>query len=155
MLFRRIAALAFGIALAFTTGAGAAPPGMEMPPQPKVRPAGIPAGYVMVSPCVQAMGEHWANPKNLEAPIYGTYDGKVVFSEIMIPKAVLVRGFSYDNLTPLPGHTINHVDIDYEPHGHAGMPIPHYDIHAYYVSHAAHLKYCPNGAPNPHLLPTG
>ncbi|HEY8313474.1 MAG TPA: hypothetical protein VIG51_04795 [Candidatus Baltobacteraceae bacterium] len=117
----------------------------DLPPQPKVPPAGMPAGYVMVSPCVPGMGEHWANPKDLHAPMYGTYDGKVVFSEIMVPKAQFDKGFNYEDLAALPGHTINHVDIEYEPHGHAGMPIPHYDIHAYYVSHQTHGAYCATG----------
>lgn len=106
------------------------------------RPAGLPAGYVMVSPCVPGMGEHWADPKDLHAPIYGIYHGKVVFSEIMVPKAEFEKGFNYEDLTALPGHTIQHVDIEYEPTGHPGMTIPHYDIHAYYVSHAAHTAYC-------------
>ena len=123
--------------------------GMQLPPQPKTRPEGMPAGYVMVSPCVQTMGEHWANPKNMQAPIYGTYKGKLVFSEIMVPKAQFEKGFNYSDLTALPGHTINHVDIEYHPHGHEGMPIPHYDIHAYYVPHAVHMRYCPNGVPDP------
>lgn len=109
------------------------------------RPAGLPAGYVMVSPCIPQMGEHWANPKNMQAPIYGVYHGKVVFSEIMVPKAQFEKGFNYENLTALPGHSIQHVDIEYEPHGHPGMTFPHYDIHAYYVSHAEHMAYCPNG----------
>lgn len=133
MLTRSILALAAVLGL----GAPAAAAG--------ARPAGMPAGYVMVSPCIPAMGAHWADPKNLQAPIYGTYDGKVVFSEIMIPKAQFERGFNYENLTALPGYSINHVDIEYEPHGHEGMAIPHYDIHAYYVSQATHMAYCPNG----------
>jgi len=87
------------------------------------------------------MGEHWANPKNLQQPIYGTYRGQVVFSEIMVPKTEFEKGFNYLNLRPLPGHTIDHVDIEYEPHGHEGMPIAHYDVHAYYVAHAAHMGY--------------
>jgi hypothetical protein len=131
------------VALSFIAApALAASSGMQMPPQPKQRPAGLPAAYVMVSPCVPSMGEHWANPQNLQAPIYGTYQGKVVFSEIMVPKAQFDKGFNYENLRALPGHRIDHVDIEYEPHGHPGMTIPHYDIHAYYVTHAAHMAYC-------------
>lgn len=133
-------------ALALTTSmAAAAPAGMQLPPQPKVRPAGIPAGYVMVSPCVPQMGEHWANPKNLQAPIYGTYKGKVIFSEIMIPTSVLDKGFNYPNLRALPGHTADHLAIEFEPHGHEGMPIPHYDFHLYYISPAAVAQVCPKG----------
>lgn len=133
MLFRSIIVLAAALGLAVPALATAA------------RPAGLPAGYVMVSPCVPGMGEHWANPKNLQAPIYGVYNGKVVFSEIMVPKAQFEKGFNFENLTALPGHTINHVDIEYEPQGHPGMTTAHYDIHAYYVSHAAHTAYCAGG----------
>ena len=133
MLFRSIIVLAAALGLAVPALATAA------------RPAGLPAGYVMVSPCVPGMGEHWANPKNLQAPIYGVYNGKVVFSEIMVPKAGFEKGFNFENLTALPGHTINHVDIEYEPQGHPGMTTAHYDIHAYYVSHAAHTAYCAGG----------
>jgi hypothetical protein len=109
------------------------------------RPADLPSGYVMVSPCVPQMGEHWANPKDMQAPIYGVYHGKVIFSEIMVPKAEFQKGFNYENLRALPGYKIDHVDIEYEAHGHPGMTFAHYDIHAYYVSHAAHTAYCPNG----------
>ncbi len=149
-MLQRLMVFVFALAAATPAALAAAPPeGMQLPPQPKVRPAGIPAGYMLVSPCVQTMGDHWADLKNMQAPIYGTYDGKVVFSEIMVPKSEFERGFNYTDLTALPGHTINHVDIEYHPHGHEGMPIPHYDIHAYYVSHATHMHYCPDGAPDP------
>src|SRR5438309_1120611 len=57
----------------------------QLPPQPKVHPAGIPKDALLVSPCIVDMGEHWANPRNLPVgPIYGVYNGKPVFSEIMI-----------------------------------------------------------------------
>jgi hypothetical protein len=49
-------------------------------------------------------------------------------------------------LRPLPGYTIDHVDVEYVPYGHAGYPIPHYDLHAYYVPHAVHEAFCPDGA---------
>ncbi len=126
--------------------AGAAAP-MQLPPQPKVHPAGIPADAVLVSPCVAGMGDHWANPKDLPVgPIYGTYNGKPVFTEIMIDQQDFVQGKSFeDMLKPLPGYQIDHVDVEFEPHGHEGYPIPHYDVHAYYVPHAVHMAYCPNG----------
>lgn len=149
-MFRRLcsAALAFSMC---TAAALAAPPmpGMQLPPQPKVRPAGIPDAYVMVSPCIQGMGEHWANPKDLTAPIYGTSDGKLVFSEIMVPLKQLNAGFNYPNLAAVPGHTIDHVSIEFHPKGHEGMMIPHYDIHAYYIAYAQQKAICPNGIPDP------
>lgn len=122
---------------------------MQLPPQPKVHPAGIPASYMLVSPCVAGMGDHWANPKDLTQPIYGTANGKVVFSEIMVPLTVLNKGFNEPNLAALPGHTIDHVAIEWHPKGHPGMPIPHYDIHAYYISYAEQKALCPHGIPDP------
>lgn len=152
-MFRPLISVLFAFSLAATAALAAAPmKGMDLPPQPKVRPAGIPSGFMMVSPCVQAMGEHWANLKSKSAmtgPIYGTYQGKPVFSEIMITREQLQKGFNYSNLTALPGHTIDHVDMNFEPHGHPGMPFPHYDLHAYYVSAAEQAKICPNGVPDP------
>ena len=140
----------FAFALACTgLSAAAPPPGMQLPPQPKVRPAGIPAGYVLVSPCIRGMGDHWANLKTMSAPIYGTANGKVVFSEIMVPLKTLAAGYNYRNLTALPGHTIDHVALEWHPKGHEGMPVPHYDVHAYYISYAQQKAICPGGIPDP------
>jgi hypothetical protein len=87
-------------------------------------------------------------------PIYGVYDGKPVFTEIMVSVKQLQEGFSYANLLALPGYTIDHVDFRYEPNGHAGMPVPHYDLHAYYVTAAAQAAICPNGIPDPSMKAT-
>jgi hypothetical protein len=147
-----LAALVISSANAF-----AAPPmkGPALPPQPKVRPAGLPKDVVMVSPCVATMGEHWVNLKNMPTgPIYGTYQGKPVFTEIMVTVEQLKKGFSWANIRALPGYTIDHVDFAYEPNGHAGLPVPHYDVHAYYVSPAAEAKICPDGIPDPAMKPT-
>ncbi|HTU81194.1 MAG TPA: hypothetical protein VMF61_03640 [Candidatus Acidoferrales bacterium] len=142
--------MVFATALPQVASADAMP---NLPPQPKVRPAGLPAGYVLVSPCIATMGEHWANPKDPQAPIYGTWQGKVIFTEIMVPLTQLQQGFSYADLRPLPGNTIDHVDFEFEPHGHEGMPVPHYDLHAYYISAAAQAAVCPDGIPDPALKP--
>lgn len=109
------------------------------PPKP------IPSNYVQVSPCVPTMGDHYANPKSpLDGTtIYGTYEGKPVFTEIMLTPKDFAAGKSWENvLKPLPGYAIDHVDIEYLPHGHPGMPFAHYDLHAYYVAHATHMEFC-------------
>ena len=126
--------LAFAVAIALSSIATAA-----------AGPAGIPNDAICVSPCVAHMGEHWANPHVLShGPIYGVMHGKPVFTEIMIDKNAFGKGlYDHDQLKPLPGYAIDHVDIDFQPHGHPGFPIPHYDIHAYYVSHAKHMEFCP------------
>ncbi len=129
--------------------AGAAPEAPQLPPQPKVRPAGIPRDAVMISPCVATMGEHWANPRNLPTgPIYGVWQNKPVFTEIMVTVKQLQDGFSYANLRALSGYTIDHIDFKFEPHGHPGLPVPHYDLHAYYVSPAVQATICPHGIPD-------
>ena len=108
----------------------------------------------MVSPCVATMGEHWAALKDLPfGPLYGVYRGRPVFTEIMVSQKQFAQGFSYDDLKALPGYSIDHVNVEFEPHGHPGYPIPHYDIHAYYVTAAQEAQICPNGAPDEAMKP--
>jgi hypothetical protein len=127
----------------------------QLPPQPAVHPAGIPSDAVLVSPCIQTMGEHWAVLKNLPTgPIYGVWQGKPVFTEIMVSVAELEKGFSWANVRALPGYTIDHMDFKYEPKGHPGYPVPHYDVHLYYVSPAEQAQICPDGIPDPSMKPT-
>jgi hypothetical protein len=155
MMVRLVACCVLVLAFAATAApvaADSAPP--MLPPQPKVHPAGIPADAVRVSPCVAAMGEHWANLNDLPlGPIYGVWEGKPVFTEIMVSVKQLEDGFSYADIHALPGYTIDHIDFKYEPHGHAGFPVPHYDLHAYYVSTAVQATICPNGLPDPSMKP--
>lgn len=108
----------------------------------------------MVSPCIAGMGEHWANVQTNAPLIYGTYQGKIVFTEIMVPVSVLDKGFSFADIRALPGRTIDHIDFEFEPNGHEGMPVPHYDLHAYYVSPEVEKTICPDGIPNPAMKPT-
>ena len=128
------------------------PPGMTqaqykliMTPGP-AHPAGIPADAKPVLGCIPTMGYHYANPKDLPfGPIYGWYEGKPTFTEIMVDVKLFRSGKSWDDqLKPLPGYKIDHVDLWFEPHGHPGYPIPHYDIHAWYVPHSVHMYYCGN-----------
>jgi len=153
-MVRCTAAFAFALA-AFGFLAPAATDAGPLPPQPATHPAGIPTDSVRVSPCIATMGEHWANPKNLPlGPIYGVWQGRPVFTEIMVSVKQLQQGFSYANIRALPGYTIDHVDFKYEPNGHAGYPIPHYDVHAYYVSPAVQATICPDGIPDPSMKPS-
>ena len=128
---------------------------MQLPPQPAVHPAGIPQDAVLVSPCVAGMGEHWIALKNAPTgPIYGVWQGKPIFTEIMVTVDQLQKGFSWGNIKPLPGYTIDHADLRFEPKGHEGLPVPHYDLHLYYISYADQKKICPGGMADPSMLPT-
>jgi hypothetical protein len=155
-MVRFVTTLAFALALA----AAAAPAGADqsppmLPPQPAVHPAGIPKDAVLVSPCIATMGEHWVALKNAPTgPIYGVWQGKPVFTEIMVTLTQLNKGFSWADIHALPGYTIDHVDFAFEPNGHEGLPVPHYDLHAYYVSPEVEATICPNGIPDPAMKPT-
>ena len=115
-------------------------------PQPPAHVPGMP-NVIRVSDCIPTMGYHYADPKTLPfGPIYGWYDGKWVFTEIMpSPYQLSTAHQSFDDaLKPLPGYAINHVDFWYEKNGHPGYWAAHYDIHAYYVPHMEHMYWCGN-----------
>lgn len=118
---------------------------LAQPAAQKAKALGLSEGTVQVSPCVPGMGEHWARPQDLPfGPIYGVKGEKVVFVEIMVSQADFAAGKSWTGvLRPLKGHAVDHVDIEFVPKGHEGYEIPHYDIHAYFVPHEEHLRYCP------------
>jgi hypothetical protein len=96
----------------------------------------LPKGVVKISEVVPAMGEHWSDPKNLPlGPLYCVYKGKVVCIEYMISQADLQAGKSWPELTGLKNlPPINHVNMGFEPKGHEGYEVPHYDMHIYFVS---------------------
>lgn len=128
------------------------PPGMTaaqykmmMTPGPK-HPAGLPADVEPYLGCIPTMGYHYVNPKNAPfGPIYGWYNGKPIFTEIMVAESLFAKGTNWDSvLVPLPGYHIDHVDFWWEPHGHPGYLAPHYDIHAWYIPHAEHMTMCGN-----------
>ena len=146
------ALLALGSAASTAQEKQAMPPGMtpaimKMMTTPGApHPKGLPADVAPVMGCIPAMGFHYVSGKHWpNGPIYGYYQGKPVFTELMIEKTKFENGFDInDSLKPLPGYKIDHVDIWLEAQGHPGMPTPHYDIHAFYVSHAAHMTFCKN-----------
>jgi hypothetical protein len=113
---------------------------------PKGHPSTMPPGTVPVSGCIPTMGYHYAKPGNFPGgPIYGYYNGKATFTEVMVDKKQFDKGGNWDEiLRPLPGYKIDHVDIWFESHGHPGYTIPHYDIHAWYIPHAQHMTFCGN-----------
>ncbi len=108
-------------------------------------PAGLPLGLSPESGCVPSMGYHYAKDADWPfGPIYGYYNGKATFTEYMPTVQQFNDGFNLDEIQPLPGYKIDHIDIWYEKHGHKGLMVPHYDIHAWYVPHAEHMLFCNN-----------
>lgn len=68
-----------------------------------------------------------------------------MFTELIVTLEQLQKGFSYVSIRAFPGYTIDHVDFEFEPHGHGGFPVPDYNVHAYYVSPEAQATTCPDG----------
>lgn len=105
----------------------------------------MPAGTVQVSPVVPGMGEHWAEPADLPfGPIYGKFGDKLVFIEWMISQDDFEAGKSWTGLWSKNGEEmppVDHIDIEFQPTGHEGFEVPHYDIHVYFVSHEEHMAY--------------
>jgi len=136
---RHLAAIALTIILAAPTSAHDAPTGdiLDLPDASL-----LPEDVVQVSGVVPGMGEHWANPADLPlGPIYGVSEGKIIFLEFMIDRDSLARGQSYLELASKAGIAlppIDHTDISWEPNGHEGFEVPHYDIHMYFVTHTEH-----------------
>ncbi len=101
--------------------------------------ARLPAGTVRISPVVPGMGEHWANPKDLPlGPIYCVIQRRIVCAEFMIAQEDFERGRSFPVLeAPLrKGRRLpplDHLDVGFQAHGHAGFEVPHYDLHMYFI----------------------
>lgn len=87
---------------------------------------------------IPAMGEHWANPTLLPTgPIFGVHHNKLVFIEYMISQEDFMNGENHRNLQGIegiPNPPIVQTDIEFQPEGHPGFEVPHFDIHAYYIS---------------------
>ena len=99
----------------------------------------LPDGVVQVSPVIPGMGAHWANPKNLPlGPIYCVIEGRVTCMEYMISQDDFEAGKSFTELRPwfegAEQPAIDHIEFNFEPNGHEGYEIPHYDVHLYFVS---------------------
>ncbi|HHY50819.1 MAG TPA: hypothetical protein GYA10_13870 [Alphaproteobacteria bacterium] len=96
----------------------------------------LPSNVVQVSPLVPTMGEHWADPSTLPlGPIYCVHKGKIVCLEFMMSQEDFSSGKSWPVLAGLPGlPPVNHVNVGFEPNGHEGFEVPHYDVHMYFIS---------------------
>ena len=105
----------------------------------------LPEGVIQVSPAIPGMGEHWADPKTLPlGPIYCVIEGRVTCMEYMISQQDFADGKSFENLRPWfkgPNQpAVHHMEFNFEPQGHEGFEVPHYDIHMYFVSPEVRLS---------------
>ena len=113
----------------------------------------LPSGTVQLTPAIPGMGEHWANDADMPlGPIYLVYQGEVIGIEFMYSQDMLSKvsiptpeGIEiFHELANLAvDHRVDHFDVAFLDHGHEGFEAAHWDIHAYYVSHAEHLAIPP------------
>lgn len=134
-LFRTALAAAATLLLASASHAGSA--GAELSRMPKAKL--LPSGVVQLSPFIPGMGEHWANPKSLPfGPIYCVSGGRIVCMEYMVSQQDFASGKSFEKLMPwfagAPQPAIHHMEFNFNPKGHAGYEVPHYDVHMFFVS---------------------
>ena len=100
----------------------------------------LPEGTVKITETVPAMGEHWANPQAGDlpvGPIYGVYEGRLVFLEYMIAHDDFIKGVEHVNMGGMkgvPSPAVVQLDIEFSKDGHEGYEVPHYDIHAYFIT---------------------
>ncbi|WP_299362266.1 hypothetical protein [uncultured Paracoccus sp.] len=96
----------------------------------------LPEGVVQLSPTVPGMGAHWGAPATMPlGPIYCVHQGRIVCLEFMIAQDEFAAGKSWPALSGMAGlPAVDHVNIGFEPEGHAGFEVPHYDMHLYFLS---------------------
>jgi len=65
-------------------------------------------------------------------------EGRVTCMEYMIAQGNFAKGRSFETLRPwfagVGQPAIDHMEFNFEPHGHDGYEAPHYDVHMYFVS---------------------
>jgi hypothetical protein len=110
---------------------------LDLSTLPKV--SQLPKNVVQVSPVIPNMGAHYADPKTLPfGPIYCVISGRVVCMEYMVSQKDFAKGKSFTDLAPwfdgAQQPAINHMEFQFNPKGHPGYEIPHYDVHMYFVS---------------------
>lgn len=98
----------------------------------------LPPGVIQLSPVVPKMGEHWANPGDLPVgPVYGVYNGKLVFTELLLSHELLNKGENVVDIQAmkgLPSPPVLHTDVEFVKNGHEAYPVSHYMIHNYFIT---------------------
>lgn len=87
----------------------------------------VPSGATMIAQCATGEGTQYVLPSDIPTgPIYNVWNGKVTGIEYMLAQSSIANSKT-QNL-PLQSQNFNHVDVMYEPTGHAGFTEPHYHV---------------------------
>lgn len=122
--------------------------------------AKLPTQSVRVSGCIPRMGYHWTleTETGLErgygGPTYNVFNNKIIGVEYHLPltdaskyaQGTILGKFGEFNLFK---GKYDHVTFSPVPLGHGGIPVPHWDVHFYFISPAEVAAITCVGAPPP------
>lgn len=113
----------------------------------------VPEVAVQLTPVIPGMGEHWADMEDMPlGPIYGVFQNDIVYMEYMYTQDMLEEQTAstpegdmlFSELADLAVNLyVDHMDVSFNPEGHEGFEAPHWDIHAYSVTHDTHMAFAP------------
>lgn len=94
----------------------------------------LPPDAVIISSCSLHQGALYVKPSDIPiGPMYMVNNGKVIGLEFMLDRSQFLAGQSFDFLRGL-GMKVDHINVGYLEHGHAGHNTPHYHVDLYNIS---------------------
>ncbi len=105
----------------------------NLPVKTQTQALTLPKDAEMIETCSNHQGQLYIRPIDIpQGPVYMVNNGKIIGLEYMLAKQSFLDGQGVSNL-PAMDINVNHVDITYEPDGHAGYNAPHYHVDLYLV----------------------
>lgn len=87
----------------------------------------VPTDATMTAQCAEGEGTQYVKPSNIPmGPIYNVWKGKVTGIEYMLGQSEIANSKTLD--LALQNQKYDHIDVMYEPSGHAGFTEPHYHV---------------------------
>jgi hypothetical protein len=99
----------------------------------------VPSDATMIAQCATGEGTQYVLPKNIpQGPIYNVWNNKVTGVEYMLGESEIANLRTQD-LTMM-GQKYDHIDVMYEPVGHAGFTEPHYHVILSFIPYSEEQK---------------
>jgi hypothetical protein len=99
----------------------------------------VPSDATMIAQCATGEGTQYVLPKNIpQGPIYNVWNNKVTGVEYMLGESEIANLKTQD-LTMM-GQKYDHIDVMYEPVGHAGFTEPHYHVILSFIPYSEEQK---------------
>lgn len=96
---------------------------------------GLPRGVSRLTGVLPTIGERWGDPATMPfGPTYLVYGERVIGWEIHVSRAELDAGRSWPTFVLARTGNVDHAELHFQPNGHDGFAVPHYDLHAYTIT---------------------